>query len=80
MVRSFEIFFLILLFNLLKLQMIEKLSTRTPEAELKLKVLTEVAKEHNVKWEPKSFVDEIKKPRDDLLVKFVLRLHLILHL
>ncbi|KAG6477497.1 uncharacterized protein LOC122022628 [Zingiber officinale] len=47
--------------------MIEKLSTGAPEVELKLKVLIEVAREHNVKWEPKSFVDEIKKPRDDLL-------------
>ncbi|KAJ0986482.1 hypothetical protein J5N97_004838 [Dioscorea zingiberensis] len=47
--------------------LVEKLSARAPDGETKVKVMTSIAQEHNVKWEPKSFEDELKKPNEDLL-------------
>ncbi|WOK99226.1 hypothetical protein Cni_G07938 [Canna indica] len=46
---------------------IEKLSAQAPDVKTKIKVLNEVAKEHNIKWESKAFEEEVQKPKDDLL-------------
>ncbi|XP_020105873.1 uncharacterized protein LOC109722289 isoform X1 [Ananas comosus] len=46
---------------------VEKLSARAPDIETKLKILTAVAEEHNVKWEPKVIEEQIQQPIDDRL-------------
>ncbi|XP_020582123.1 uncharacterized protein LOC110025805 isoform X2 [Phalaenopsis equestris] len=46
---------------------VEKLSAKTPETEIKLKTLTAIAKEHEVKWDSKAFEEELQKPKEDLL-------------
>ncbi|XP_017699740.2 uncharacterized protein LOC103712964 [Phoenix dactylifera] len=46
---------------------VEKLSARAPDVEAKIKTLTAIAQEHNVKWDPEAFQEQIKKPNDDLL-------------
>ncbi|GJX02675.1 putative vacuolar protein sorting-associated protein Ist1 [Tanacetum coccineum] len=45
--------------------LVEKLSAVAPNIQTKVKVLSDIAKEHNVDWEATSF--EESKPRDDLL-------------
>ncbi|XP_057468196.1 uncharacterized protein LOC130757478 [Actinidia eriantha] len=51
--------------------LVEKLSAKAPDGQTKLKILTAIAEEHNVKWDPKSFgeneVEKEVKPPDDLL-------------
>ncbi|OWM66105.1 PHD finger protein rhinoceros [Punica granatum] len=47
--------------------MIEKLSAKAPDGQTKLKILTAIAKEHNIKWDPKSFGEKDSNPREDLL-------------
>ncbi|XP_042453035.1 uncharacterized protein LOC122037572 isoform X1 [Zingiber officinale] len=47
--------------------MVEKLSANAPDIQTKVKVLNEVAKEHGIKWESKTFEEEVQKPKDDLL-------------
>lgn len=49
-------------------QVIEKLSARTPNAETKIKILSMIAQEYNVKWDPAASKEQILKPREDLLV------------
>lgn len=46
---------------------VEKLSARAPDIETKIKILTSIAQEYNVKWDSKSFEDQLRKPNDDLL-------------
>ncbi|OVA11767.1 protein of unknown function DUF292 [Macleaya cordata] len=46
---------------------VEKLSARAPDGETKIKILTTIAKEHNVKWEHKDFEEKELKPPEDLL-------------
>ncbi|KAJ8644956.1 hypothetical protein MRB53_006704 [Persea americana] len=46
---------------------IEKLSTRTPDAETKIKILSMIAQEHNVKWDPAASKEQLLKPPQDLL-------------
>ncbi|XP_020699812.1 uncharacterized protein LOC110112068 isoform X2 [Dendrobium catenatum] len=46
---------------------IEKLSAKTPDKETKMKILTAIAKEHDVKWDSKAFDEELQKPKEDLL-------------
>ncbi|XP_020272020.1 uncharacterized protein LOC109847182 isoform X2 [Asparagus officinalis] len=46
---------------------VEKLSAWAPDAETKIKSLTAIAQEHNVKWDSKTFEEQLKKPHDDLL-------------
>lgn len=48
--------------------MVEKLSAKAPDVQIKIKVLNEVAKEHDVKWDSKAFEEQVQKPKDDLLV------------
>ncbi|KAI3772815.1 hypothetical protein L6452_04009 [Arctium lappa] len=47
--------------------LVEKLSAIAPDVQTKIKVLSDVAKEHNVKWDPTSFEEKESKPPNDLL-------------
>ncbi|KAJ4846286.1 hypothetical protein Tsubulata_008808 [Turnera subulata] len=47
--------------------LVEKLSAKAPDGPTKIKILTAIAEEHNVKWEPKSFGEKDMKPPEDLL-------------
>jgi len=53
------------------LQLVEKLSAKAPDGPTKIKILTAIAEEHNINWEPKSFGDDDTKASHDLLVGFV---------
>lgn len=44
----------------------DKLSVKAPDGPTKVKILTEIAEEHNVVWEAQSFVEP--DPRDKFLV------------
>ncbi|XP_059066929.1 uncharacterized protein LOC131050106 isoform X2 [Cryptomeria japonica] len=46
---------------------IEKLSARAPNGEQKLKVMKEIAKEHQIKWDPTESEKDLLKPPEDLL-------------
>ncbi|PIA64430.1 hypothetical protein AQUCO_00100127v1 [Aquilegia coerulea] len=46
---------------------VEKLSARAPDGQTKLKILTEIAKEHNVEWDSEAFGEKELKPPEDLL-------------
>ncbi|XP_039041946.1 IST1 homolog [Hibiscus syriacus] len=48
-------------------QLIELLSIRAPSPEVKLKILKEIAEEHELEWDPTSTESEFFKPREDLL-------------
>ncbi|KAK1308911.1 hypothetical protein QJS10_CPA09g00471 [Acorus calamus] len=48
-------------------QIIELLSIRAPPAEIKLKLLKEIAEEHEIDWDPTSTETEFLKPHEDLL-------------
>ncbi|KAI0493864.1 hypothetical protein KFK09_023990 [Dendrobium nobile] len=49
------------------LMIVEKLSAKTANKETKMKILTEIAEEHDVKWDSKAFDEELQKPKEDLL-------------
>lgn len=61
--------FYLIVFLHLSVQVIEKLSTRTPDAETKIKILSMIAQEHNVKWDPAASKEKLLKPPEDVLVK-----------
>ncbi|KAF3784383.1 IST1-like protein [Nymphaea thermarum] len=46
---------------------IEKLSARAPRAETKLMTLLDIAKEHNLEWDPSVTEEELCKKHEDLL-------------
>ncbi|KAL6615881.1 hypothetical protein ACP70R_038151 [Stipagrostis hirtigluma subsp. patula] len=46
---------------------IEKLSAGAPDVQTKIKTLSSIAEEHNIKWEPKAFEEKLQKPNEDLL-------------
>ncbi|KAK1267273.1 hypothetical protein QJS04_geneDACA000698 [Acorus gramineus] len=48
-------------------QIIELLSIRAPPVETKLKLLKEIAEEHEVDWDPAATETEFLKPHEDLL-------------
>uniref|UniRef100_A0A1D1YPS7 IST1-like protein n=1 Tax=Anthurium amnicola TaxID=1678845 RepID=A0A1D1YPS7_9ARAE len=48
-------------------QIIELLSVRAPSVEAKLKLLKEIAAEHEVEWDPTTSETEFLKPHEDLL-------------
>ncbi|KAJ1421060.1 Vacuolar protein sorting-associated protein Ist1 [Sesbania bispinosa] len=48
--------------------LVEKLSAKAPDGPTKIKILTAIAEEHNIKWEPKSFGENDAKSSQDLLV------------
>ncbi|KAF7813907.1 dentin sialophosphoprotein-like isoform X1 [Senna tora] len=45
--------------------LVEKLSAKAPDGPTKIKILTAIAEEHNVKWEPKSFGESDAKSSQD---------------
>ncbi|XP_076922494.1 uncharacterized protein LOC143584294 [Bidens hawaiensis] len=47
--------------------LVEKLSAVAPNVQTKVKVLSDVAREHNISWDPTSFEEKESKPPDDLL-------------
>ncbi|KAK4753995.1 hypothetical protein SAY87_002099 [Trapa incisa] len=47
--------------------LVEKLSVKAPDGPTILKILTAIAEEHNVKWDPKSFADKYPNPQEELL-------------
>ncbi|EEF48119.1 uncharacterized protein LOC8265094 [Ricinus communis] len=47
--------------------LVEKLSAKAPDGPMKMKILSAIAEEHNVKWDPASSGEEEMKPPDDLL-------------
>ncbi|XP_077212976.1 uncharacterized protein LOC143848068 [Tasmannia lanceolata] len=48
-------------------KIIELLSVRTPSAEEKLKLLKDIAEEHELDWDPAASETELLKPHEDLL-------------
>ncbi|KAH8933159.1 hypothetical protein BDL97_18G015500 [Sphagnum fallax] len=48
-------------------RIIEKLSVRAPSGEVKLKLMKEIAAEHNIEWDSSDFEAELLKPPEDLL-------------
>ncbi|GFQ01595.1 ist1-like protein [Phtheirospermum japonicum] len=48
--------------------LVEKLSATAPDGQTKIKILSAIAEEHNVKWDPKSFGDKDYASPNDLLV------------
>jgi len=54
------------------LQIIELLSIRPPPVDAKLKLLKEIAVEHEVDWDPSETETEFLKPHEDLLVNIYL--------
>ncbi|XP_042030168.1 IST1-like protein isoform X3 [Salvia splendens] len=55
-------------------QLVELLSVRAPSPDVKLKLLKEIAKEHELDWDPSSSENDLLKTRDDLLdgpIRFV---------
>ncbi|XP_047182128.1 uncharacterized protein LOC124848489 isoform X1 [Vigna umbellata] len=48
--------------------LVEKLSAKAPDGPTKIKILTAIAEDHNIKWEPKSFEENDVKSSQDLLV------------
>ncbi|XP_021751118.1 uncharacterized protein LOC110716795 isoform X2 [Chenopodium quinoa] len=48
--------------------LVEKLSVNAPDGQTKVKLLTAIAEEHNIKWEPNWFKDEDPVPSVDIPV------------
>ncbi|GMI66098.1 IST1-LIKE 3 [Hibiscus trionum] len=47
--------------------LIDKLSVKTPTGEAKLKVMKEIAKEHNIEWDTSESEKELLKPPEELI-------------
>lgn len=43
---------------------IEKLSAGAPDVQTKIKTLSSIAEEHNIKWEPKAFEEKLQQPTE----------------
>lgn len=61
------------------LQLVEKLSATAPDGQTKVKILSAIADEHNVKWDPMSFGGKDSTPPSDLLVWFSCSKYLTVH-
>ncbi|KAJ8504306.1 hypothetical protein OPV22_005192 [Ensete ventricosum] len=48
-------------------QVIELMSVRVPSVETKLKLLKEIAEQHELDWDPSATESELSKPHEDLL-------------
>lgn len=57
------------------MQLIELLSVRAPSPDAKLKLLKEIAEEHELDWDPAASETEFSKTHDDLLVSNIVQLH-----
>ncbi|XP_052885336.1 uncharacterized protein LOC108484997 [Gossypium arboreum] len=49
--------------------LVDKLSVKAPDGPTKLKILTAIAEEHNIKWDPESFGAKESKVYDNLMVR-----------
>ena len=58
----------------LLLKLIEKLSVKKPSGQTKLKVLKDIAKEHQIDWDTTESEQELLKPPEDLIVCALLKL------
>ncbi|XP_059432106.1 uncharacterized protein LOC132165521 [Corylus avellana] len=47
--------------------LVEKLSAKAPDGQTKIKILSAIAEEHNVKWDPNSLDEKDTSPPEDLL-------------
>ncbi|GMP46154.1 hypothetical protein CsSME_00014421 [Camellia sinensis var. sinensis] len=52
-------------------QLVELLSVRAPDPDVKLKLLKEIAEEHKLDWDPVASETELLKPHEDLLVNII---------
>ncbi|KAG5534510.1 hypothetical protein RHGRI_022585 [Rhododendron griersonianum] len=52
--------------------LIEKLSVRTPSGQVKLKVMKEIAKEHQIEWDTTESEIELLKPPEELIDRIIL--------
>lgn len=50
------------------LQLIDKLSVRTPTGEVKLKLMKEIAKEYQIEWNSTESEAELLKPAEERIV------------
>lgn len=57
-----------LAFDSYLVQLIEKLSVKTPSGEVKLKVLKEITKEYQVQWDTTETEEELLKPPEERIV------------
>lgn len=55
------------------LQLIEKLSVKTPSGEVKLKIMKEIAKEYQVEWDTADSEMELLKPPEERIVCLYLK-------
>lgn len=55
----------------LLLQLVEKLSAVAPDVQTKIKILSAIAEENNIKWDPKSLEEKDRVSSNDLLVHLV---------
>ncbi|XP_010262217.1 PREDICTED: uncharacterized protein LOC104600776 [Nelumbo nucifera] len=47
--------------------LVENLSARAPDGQMKIKILAAIAHEHNIDWDPSSLADKDSKPAEDFL-------------
>ncbi|KAK4762595.1 hypothetical protein SAY86_008363 [Trapa natans] len=47
--------------------LVEKLSAKSPDGPAKVKILTAIAEEHNIKWDPNSFGEKDSNHQEDFL-------------
>ncbi|KAG6718469.1 hypothetical protein I3842_04G151800 [Carya illinoinensis] len=47
--------------------LVEKLSAKAPDGQTKMKILSTIAEEHNVKWDPNSLEEQDTRPPEDIL-------------
>jgi hypothetical protein len=50
------------------LKLIEKLSVKKPSGQTKLKILKEIAKEHQIDWDTTESEQELLKPPEEFIV------------
>lgn len=58
--------------DVMNFQIIEKLSVRAPPGDVKLKLMKEIATEHDVDWDATESEAELLKTHEDLLVSRLL--------
>ncbi|KAG0493241.1 hypothetical protein HPP92_004235 [Vanilla planifolia] len=46
---------------------VEKLSAKAPDIQTKVKILSAIAKEHDIKWDSKGLEDELQNSKEDLM-------------
>lgn len=60
-------------------QLVEKLSVKAPDGPTKVKILTAIAEEHNIKWEPNWFKEEDAAPSVYMPVRLNRFLYSLMH-